>query len=117
MLTASRVWSTGIVWPAFSGCREVPFSSSRYFRPIAETDCTIALVFGRQRFDALFELQAQAIALTRPVLGFLMGRSGLTSPTRAPAMRTWFEGITPEASLSSTLMLYVGTNGSPLLAL
>ena len=36
--TGSRVLATGIVWPALIVCLDVPFSSSRYFRPIAETD-------------------------------------------------------------------------------
>ena len=44
MFTGSVVWSTGIVCPAFNVLEELPFSSSRYFSPIAETDCTIAFV-------------------------------------------------------------------------
>ena len=68
MSTGSRVWQTGIVAPALSVACEVPFSSSRYFSPIADTDCTIALVSagsGSMPFSSL----RFAIAVMRPVCG------------------------------------------------
>ncbi len=116
MSTGSRVWAIGIVWPAFSVARAVPFSSSRYFRPIVETDCTTAFVSAGNG-STFFSSLRFAIAVTRPVRGFCRSDSELTIPTRVPAMRTWLEGCRPVASASSTLMLYVGTNGRPLLAL
>ncbi len=104
MLTASFVCETGIVWPALSVLCELPFSSSRYFRPIVETDWTTALVSAGSG-STLFSSFSSAIAVTRPVLGFWCGVSPDTSPTRVPAMRTWLDGISPDASGSSTLML------------
>jgi hypothetical protein len=94
----------------------LPFSSSRYFRPIAETDWTIAFVSAGS-FSTLFSSFRFGDRRERAGLGVLVGESELTTPTRVPAMRTWLEGCRPEASGSSTLMLYVGTNGRPLLAL
>jgi len=116
MSTGSRVWDTGIVDPAFRVLLELPFSSSRYFRPIAETDCTTALVSAGSG-STFFSRWTSAIAVTFPVCGFSSGLSLLTIPTRVPAMRTWLVFSRPEASGSSTLRLYVGTNGRPLLAL
>ena len=103
MLTASRVWATGIVSPALIVLRELPFSSSRYFRPIVETDCTTAFVSAGSG-STLFSSLSSAIAVTRPVRGFSYGLIALTRPTRVPAMRTWLEGISPDASGSWTLM-------------
>ena len=57
MSTGSRVCETGIVAPAFSVCEEVPFSSSRYFSPTAETDCTITFVSAGSGSNFLFQLQ------------------------------------------------------------
>ena len=39
------------------------------------------------------------------------------TPTRVPAIRTWLVGCSSDVSGSTTFRLYVGTNGSPLLAL
>ncbi len=69
MSTGSRVCATGIVWPAFSVWRELPFSSSRYFRPTAETDCTTALVSAGSG-STFFSSFSVAIAVRRPVRGF-----------------------------------------------
>ena len=107
---------TGIVSPARSGAREVPFSSSRYFSPIADTDSTIARV-SRGSGSMLFSSFRFAIAVSAPVRGSSCGLSELTRPTRVPPSRTWFAFCSPEPSGRATLMLYVGTNGSPLLAL
>ncbi len=116
MSTGSRDWLTGISPPALSVLVEVPFSSSRYFSPIADTDSTVAVVSAGSgsTFFSSFRL---AIAVTRPVAASCCGVSELTSPTRVPPMRTWLEGCSPAACGSATLMLYVGTNGRPLLAL
>ena len=116
MSTGSRVCETGIVAPAFSVCEEEPFSSSRYFSPTAETDCTIAFVSAGSGCT-FFSSFRSAIAVTRPVAGSSWGLSELTIPTRVPAIRTWLVACRPEVSGSATLMLYVGTNGNPLLAL
>ena len=68
MSTGSRVWLIGIVRPGFSGCLETPFSSSRYFSPIADTESTIARVSigSGSTFFSSFRL---AIVVTRPVAG------------------------------------------------
>ncbi len=69
MSTGSRVCAIGIVWPAFSVWRALPFSSSRYFRPIAETDCTTAFVSAGSG-STFFSSLRVAIAVMRPVRGF-----------------------------------------------
>ena len=69
MFTGSVVWLTGIVWPALIVWLDVPFSSSRYFRPIAETDSTIAFVSAGSG-STPFSSFSSAIAVTRPVRGF-----------------------------------------------
>jgi hypothetical protein len=68
MFTGSVVWLTGIVCPALIVRLELPFSSSRYFRPMAETDCTIAFVSAGSRSNFFSSLRL-AIALTLPVWG------------------------------------------------
>ena len=116
MSTGSRTCVTGIVAPAFNVREDVPFSSSRYFSPTADTDCTIALVSAGSG-SYFFSSFMSTTAVTRPVAGSWCGLIELTTPTRVPAIRTWLVGCSPEVSGSVTLMLYVGTNGSPLLAL
>ncbi len=72
MFTGSRVWPIGIAWPALIVCVEVPFSSSRYFSPIADTDWTIARVSAGSG-STLFSSFRLAIAVMRPVCGILVG--------------------------------------------
>jgi len=95
---------------------DVPFSSSRYFRPIAETESTVAFVSAGSG-STFFSSLRLAIAVTRPVDGSWCGVSDPIRPTRVPPIRTWLDGCSPDPSGSATLMLYVGTNGRPLLAL
>ena len=103
MSTGSRVCATGIVSPASSARCEVPFSSSRYFNPIADTDSTIACVSAGSG-STLFSSFRWAIAVTCPLLGFNCGVSELTIPTRVPAIRTSLAFCRPEVSGNSTLM-------------
>ncbi len=67
--TGSRVWLTGIVAPCLSVFCEVPFSSSRYFVPIDDVDCTTACVSAGSG-STPFSSFRSAIAVTRPVAGF-----------------------------------------------
>ena len=68
MSTGSVVWLTGISCPALIVSLDLPFSSSRYFRPIADTDSTVALVsFGSG--STFFSRCRLAIAVTLPVDG------------------------------------------------
>ncbi len=101
--TGSWDCETGIVPPSGIIWWECPRVSSRYFRPIVETDSTSVEV-STGSGPACFSSLRLTIAVTRPVAGSWWGVSALTTPTRLPASRTWLPFCRPEASGSSALM-------------
>ncbi len=86
--TGSPDCEAEIVAPSGSFALERPRVSSRYFRPIVETDSTRVRV-STGSGPACFSSLRLTIAVILPVAGFWWGTSPLTIPTRLPASRTW----------------------------
>ncbi len=85
--TGSRACETGIVAPAGIVRGECPRFSSRYFRPIVDTDST-SIVVSAGSGPACFSSFRLTIAVTLPVVGFWWGtirsRSRCAGRTAAP---------------------------------